>query len=192
VNITIINPLATLLRQFYNVASWGQAEADYLKHHNLPMEAANAHCGGFFILPCAFDGSDLFTFNAGGVSAVVIEVYGDDDETVIDLAAWPVDRPENFATAMGAALLGAARVCNPASWFPGPLPIFRTPLKWLQARCQGVVVLDYKSAPLVLADALGDLEAEDEAHQAELRRLLCRPFVNPRNIVAPRMARRAA
>ena len=39
-----------------------------------------------------------------------------DDETVLDLVAWPLDRPDRFATALGVAEgLGLARVCDPAT-----------------------------------------------------------------------------
>jgi hypothetical protein len=115
----------------------------------------------------------------GAVRAIVHVVYGDDAETPVDLVAWTRAHPERVLRCLRAAVaLGIDRIANPASYFAGkPLQIHRTPLAWLRANCQGIVVL---SADGVL-DRLDRLPArpepyrllaEDLDHGVELRRLL--------------------
>ncbi|MFG1222142.1 hypothetical protein [Xanthobacter wiegelii] len=121
-----------------------------------------------------------FHFDPAGELAVVVEALEIEhgERWLVDLVAWPVDRPSEFATAAGRAdLLGADQVDNPASFFGGrPLLVHRTPLGWLRAGCCGVVVLDERRAGGRLAGALGNLLAEDLAHARELHRLMGRAF----------------
>jgi hypothetical protein len=127
-----------------------------------------------------------FEFCDDGVPTAVCEVRGDDAETVIDLVAWPIARPEKFATALGVATgLGKDQAKNPATFFAGrPLLIHRTPLGWIRSGCRGVVVLDRLMAPLWLAAALGPIAGEDLTHGHELARLL-HPHVSASRILAP-------
>jgi hypothetical protein len=61
------------------------------------------------------------------------------------------------------------------------MPVFCTPLRWLKADRRGLVIAD----PLLAAHRLSGLilEAEDEAHAAELSRILSVP---PPTIVVSR------
>ena len=59
-----------------------------------------------------------FEFCDDGIPVAVCEVLGDDAETVIDLVAWPIMRPDKFATALGAAGgLGADQAKKPSTFF---------------------------------------------------------------------------
>ena len=185
--------LGPLLAHFYGLADPSPASIAYIRAHELDLEEVTAHAGCLAVTNCTF-GRWCFTFDNAGEPSVVIEVYDDDDETPIDLVAWPAERPQTFATALGfAAVMGAAGVVNPASWaFGQRLRVFRTPLRWSQARCPGVVILDYKMAPSRSPKPLAPLRQKTRHTPYQLRNLLCRPLVGPRNIVAPRAARRAA
>lgn len=187
-----LNPLGQLLEDFYTHADWREHEAAFARRYRLPMAAINSYTGGYFILPCEFDGNGFFKFSKQGEAACVFEVY--DAETVIDLCAFALAKPETFGTALGnAVVLGQCHIANPGTWALGKtLPIYRTPLEWLQAGCDGVCVLDHVFAPAMLGDALGPLLAADEAHQRSLRNLLCTPPVDPRNILVRAEAGRAA
>lgn len=126
-------------------------------------------------------------------AAVVIEAFDVDEETVVDLVAWNMDRPEKFGTALGrAAALGLGAVTNPATFHLGqPLPVHRTPLSWLQHGCSGCVVLDRLSAPRWLGEAPGSIAAEDVEHGRELARLL-HPYFPPSRVLVPQLRGAAA
>ena len=70
----------------------------------------------------------------------------------------------------------------------GALPVWRSPLNWLRAGREGIVLIRPTAAAYFLDDA-GPLLAEDVAHAAELRRLMTR--TGPRILVRDR-DRRAA
>ncbi len=127
-----------------------------------------------------------FDFCDDGIPVAVCEVLGDDAETVIDLVAWPVTRPDKFATALGAASgLGADQAKKPSTFFAGqPLLIHRTPLGWIKAGCLGAVILNRLTAPIWLGAALGPIAGENLEHARELARLL-HPHVSPSRILAP-------
>ena len=116
----------------------------------------------------------------------MIEVFDEDGETTVDLMAWPLDKPDQFACALGRADgLGLWQVRNPATYFAGrPLQVWRTPLAWLQASCLGAVVFDTSSARSWLSAAPGLIAGQDIAHARGLARLL-HPFVEPTRILAP-------
>jgi hypothetical protein len=176
-----IDPLAEWLAEYYSRA--GSAVA-YAKRHCLDMDDVLAHAGTIATARCWFDGKGYFSFDDDGEPAIVIEAYDVDDETTIDLLAWPMDRPETFATALGAAtVLGIANVFNPASWaISGLLRIHRTPLSWLKAGCCGCVILDHRFAPYLLGQAFGPMLAENEGHARTLKAMLCQPPVDPTSI----------
>lgn len=183
--------LEELRAEFCDLAGWSPAWADYVHGHALDLAMVEAHAGAIGVCRVRFLPGRRFDFAPDGRLAAVIEAFGADDDRVLDLVAWPVERPDKFATALGRAVgLGHARVESPATYHGGrPLRVFRTPLGWLQAGCQGAVILDPDAAPGWLPDALGPIAGEDIDHAREIARLL-RPYVQPRRIVAP--IRRAA
>jgi len=171
------------------------ATASFVKSNRLDLEMVNAHAGTISLLPCAFDGAGYFDFDPGGDICCVFEVLDEDAATSTDLCAFSVIFPDRFGLAMGsAAVLGLTNVTNPASWaFGKVLPVYRRPIDWLRAGCEGVVILDHYAAPACLSRKLGNLLAEDEAHARELKSLLCTPQVDPTSILFPKStARRAA
>ena len=86
-----------------------------------------------------------------GEPAFVMAVHAVDVETVIDLIAWPVMRPEAFGSYFRyAGLLGGDAVVNPASFTEAPCPIWATPLAWLRGDLHGCVVLDPSMAAPIL------------------------------------------
>jgi hypothetical protein len=171
-------------------ARWTGEASAYVAKHGLDMEAVNAHCGTLVTMNCHFIGNGHFVLDDEGTPAIVIEVLGEDDETTIDLCGWPLDQPESFATMLGADALGMANVVNPASWsFGHVLEVYRTPVRWLQARCDGCVVLDHRYVPAWLGQALGPIQAEDLAHARQLHAWL-NPRFDMRKILVPKVSER--
>ena len=125
----------------------------YIKAERIDARDCCPHCGLLAVTPCAFF-SSRFDFaapdEADAEPAAVIECLGDDGATIIDLCAWPLADPTRFAIMFGTAFaLGIERVDNPATYFAGQhLQLYRTPLRWLQAGCDGAVILDQASAHL--------------------------------------------
>jgi hypothetical protein len=112
------------------------------------------------------DGSRIFELDDElGEPAFVLAVHDVAAETIIDLVAWPIKRPQAFGTYCGyAGLLGGDAAVNPASFIEAPCPIWATALAWLQADICGCVVLDPRSATPVLRQAPGQFQCEDEDH----------------------------
>jgi hypothetical protein len=180
-----------VLETFYEAAGlgWSPETAAYVEQNELDLEMINAHAGVLAIVGCRFLGNGRFELDADGEPAAIIEAFGNDAATTIDLCAWPINAPEAFATAIGAAAgLGIANVINPASWFGRrAMPVHRTPLGWLKSGCDGCVVLDHRLVSHWLRKALGPIGFEDNQHCREIEALLNpRPF--PRNRIVRRRA----
>lgn len=100
-----------------------------------------------------------------GEPAFVMAVHDVDARSVVDLIAWPIWHPEEFATYFGlAAVLGGDAAVNPASFIAEPCPIWSTPLSWLQADLRGCVVLNPRLAGPILAAATGFFQCEGHEH----------------------------
>jgi hypothetical protein len=100
---------------------------------------------------------------------------------IIDLLAWHPAAAGRWALRCGAAeWLGCI---EPQYIDPPVAAIRRSPLTWFRAGCTGLVLLT--RAPADQYRVLcwcRQLEAEDDVHRDELRRLLRRPFPVPRVI----------
>jgi hypothetical protein len=135
---------------------------------------------------------DIFVPDPDGVPAFVLPIraYGplspeapEPRETlhngsIIDLCAIHPERPGCFALRRGVAeWLGC---CAPQFLNPDPVRVWRTALSWLQAGCDGLVLLsrDRRDQYRVLS-SLNAIIAEDEVHAAELRAVLARPWPAP-------------
>jgi len=177
---------------FYEVADWSPEAASYLTAENISLEIALAHAGIFAVCRCNFNGR-RFEFDGDGVPAAVVEVLADDAATPIDLCAWPLDLPERFATALGEAdLIGITNVTNPATFAGGrPLRVWRTPLAWLKAGCQGCAVLNPAGGRHWLPMAPGKLLAESLEHGRALRSMLGKDF-DPNRLLVPAEKQRSA
>jgi hypothetical protein len=98
---------------------------------------------------------------------------------LIDLVAWDPRNPRQWTLRVGnATWLG----CIPPQYLdPEPVRIWRSVLNWLRAGCTGMVPLSHDLATTysLLMGFPGGIEAEDEVHAAELRRILERPWPLP-------------
>ena len=155
--------------ELYARADWSPDSAAYIRANQIDIVACYRFCGIVAVTPCAFY-ARRFDFahydEPDAEPAAVIEVIGQDAETVIDLCAWPLNSPDHFASGLGAAaLLGTDRVTNPATYYAGQfLQVYRTPLAWLQAGCAGAVILDPIEARFALSHARGPIAGEDLDH----------------------------
>lgn len=169
---------------------------DFFAHEALDLRLVEAFAGSLTLARCTFSPPPRrFHLDPDAKLAAVIDVLEveDGERWRADLLAWPIDRPSEFATAVGRAdLLGADRIENPSSYLGGrPLQVHRTPLAWLRAGCQGVVVLDERRGGVRLAAALGNLAGEDEEHARQIVRMTA-GMLSPRRIVFPRASASAA
>jgi len=93
---------------------------------------------------------------------------------IIDLLAFSPMAPRRWALRHGiATVLGAV---EPPDFDPEPVPVRRDVTDWLRDNCRGLVLLarDPHDAASVLR-GIEKIEAEDDRHAAELRRLLSLP-----------------
>jgi hypothetical protein len=150
---------------------------DYVRNSAIDIPTVCRFAGLLAVTHCIFYDHRRFDFadpaEREAEAAAVIEAIGDDGSTVIDLVAWAVDEPGRFAGLFGdVSMLGTDRVDNPASYFAGQhLQIYQTPLRWLQAGCNGAVVIDPHGARTVLRRAGGPIAGEDIQHARALQRL---------------------
>lgn len=163
----------------------------FLAREGLDLRLIQALAGSLVLAKCTFTPAPRrFRLDAAGELSAIVEAIEIEagERWLVDLVAWPIARPAEFASVDGrAVLLGGDEVDNPASYFGGrPLPVHRTPTAWLRAGCRGVVPLDENRAWIRLAGALGRLAAEDEEHARELARM-CAGMFSPRRIVFPRL-----
>jgi hypothetical protein len=113
------------------------------------------------------------------------------DGWIVDLVAFHPAHPSRWALRRGTAeWLGAV---EPQYLDSEPVPVWRTPLAWLEAGCRGLVLLsrEHTSQYRVLS-GLGEVVAEDTWHAAELRQTLARPWPIPQVISFQKEARDAA
>lgn len=150
---------------------------DYVRNSAIDIPTVARFGGLIAVTHCIFFDHGQFDFadpaEREAEAAAVIEALGDDGATVIDLVAWAIGEPGRFASLFGdVSVLGADRVGNPASYFGGQhLQIYKSPLRWLQAGCNGAVVIDPHGARIVLRRAGGPIAGEDIQHARALQKL---------------------
>ena len=148
---------------------------------------------------------NTFAFDDGGGSAFIVPVRVENavtpeaadpaevicDGWIVDLVAFHPDHPARWALRTGAAeWLGSI---EPQYLDPEPVPMWRTPLAWLQAGCRGLVLLSKeRESHYRILSSLGEIVAEDHQHATELRQHLGRPWPMPKVMTGTREARRAA
>lgn len=150
---------------------------DYLKGAGIKTGLAEQHYSvGTISVANVWDcGNQRFDFaDEGGFRALVCEALAEDMETVIDLVAWPLDRPAHVMSAFGrCAFLGAHRVHNPATYLMGfPLVVHKTPLDFMRASFRGAAIVCPKLAARQLIDLPGQIAAQDYRHGRYLKRLI--------------------
>src|SRR5262249_36760452 len=137
-------------------------------------------CGWVGVERISVDGS-VYQPDEGGSWAFITPIHADADGPealdpeemlqvgdVVDLIAWRPEKPERWALRRGSVTwLGAI---GPQLLDPDPVPIWRTPLAWLQAGGMGLCLLSQ-----VLHDrqrillGIRHILAEDVEHGRELR-----------------------
>jgi hypothetical protein len=188
-NDLIVSARIELLRRTSEPACV-EASGQYIRQHHLDFANVEAAAGFLAVLPLRIEQA-WFDFADEGELGVVIEAFGEDGETVDDLAAWPVAAPDRLYSMFGRVpVLGAANISNPATYFLGrPLQVHRTALSWLKAGGTGCVVVNEPAAARMLIDVPGNYAGEDRKHAVDLRRMGER-LLDPKRILYP--ARRVA
>ena len=187
------------LAEVYDLYRDRMPTVNYLAAHNIDINAVAGFCGSPTVLPITLLRNkrfDLPDHDAGAGAGVVIEVRGEDGETVIDLVAWPITNATDIHTLCGSApILGLWQAFNAATYvFDYPLAIHRTPLDWLKADCQGAAIIIPDLAAqtfLDIANFGGQIGASDPAHARELKAHLV-AFFSTVKIISPNPLRRVA
>ena len=140
-----------------------QSEFDALVNMGI-TDTTLADIGGFGVGDVTFMEND-FEFG-GDTRALIIPAY--EGGQLLDLVAVNAKRPTRFARLYCRAwCLG--EIFN--AWEPNvPLPVWRSPLRWLREGAEGVVIMDWGQAYWRFPDL--DLIAEDEAHGQQIRKLM--------------------
>jgi hypothetical protein len=120
-----------------------------------------------------------------GPWAVIVPAV--EDDVLVDLVAASL-RPPSVGRAVrrrrgDAQVLGYDRI-GEARWFERPLTLFDDPVEWLLADGQGIVVLDWRVAPGLLADLPG-LVCQSDWLANRVARAFARPIPLPPLYVPP-------
>lgn len=142
--------------------------------------------------------SGLYEPDASGALAFITPVLVDSPMTpesrsprafavgnFIDLIAWDPQAPQDWALRAGQ---GGWLGCVPPQYLdPEPVWIRPTVLDWFRWWCSGLVVLSRDPAVTysLLMGFPGGIWVEDEAHLADLKRTLLRPWPLPEASVGP-------
>lgn len=155
---------------------------DYCRAQGVDFAGTVPSCGGVFLAEVEPAGA-RFEPVEGGRLAAWCDVLAEDAETVIDVVAWPIDQPAHWWTLAGTApALGLAHAANPATYALGfPLRLHRTPLAWLQAECDGAVILNRLAGGRWLRELEAPrVAAADADHAAEIDAALKAAYPLPR------------
>lgn len=190
--------------QLYRAAQPHGAYLGYMRETGLGLRSLGdpdpiaEHCGCMAVTTIRVDWEGHFEFAHPGEKnvtvAAVIEAFGRDGEALVDLVAWPVEKPDVVHTHLGrASMLGVANVYRATTYIFGkPLQVHRTPLEWLKAGCEGAVVIDPKQAAWTLLEAPGRIAGQDRRHSEELARIVGSLFDRSRFVSPATELRRAA
>lgn len=116
------------------------------------------------------------------------------DGTPEDIIAFNPNQPEKWWLRRGDAVYLGGHEVQPRNWAmpqdfaepilspiepETPLQIWRHPLNWLRASCQGVVVIDWPKAQIDITAVNTKIEAEDANHRREIEKRLRAPLPGP-------------
>ncbi|TVR05825.1 MAG: hypothetical protein EA385_17270 [Salinarimonadaceae bacterium] len=168
----------------------------YVRAHRLDLFRIEGFAGVAAATPIIDCGNARFDFGDEHNEAVpgfICEAFAADGETVIDLVAWPLDRPDQPMSMFGrVGLIGVAAAMNPATYiFDNPLVIERNPLDWLRSGCVGAAIVDPRVAAWELIDCPGRIAGQDQAHARQLLEL-AHSVIDGSRFVAPARNARAA
>lgn len=108
------------------------------------------------------------------VERVLLILITDPEGDAVDIAAWQPASGRLGTWCHRAWALGESTIYAPRLSEQGALPVWRSPVGWLRARREGVVLIQPRLAAAFLCDA-GPLLAEDVEHGCELKEKLTRP-----------------
>ena len=149
--------MVELMREWLSAAAHRNA-TDVITRVGINDPDVIGHCGIARVRRHA----NFYELEENGCLAVIVPVikFGE----LVDLVAFLPEQPERFRTRLGTCgLLGGDSDVT----YSLPLQVSRTPLGWLQAGCEGVVVLDWKLARGDLS-FVQDLIVEDQRHADEI------------------------
>ncbi len=169
---------------------------DYVRRHGLDLFRIERFAGATAVAPIIDCGNRRFEFGEGREDAApgfIVEARGADGETVIDLVAWPLDRPDHATSMFGrVGLIGVAAAVDPTTYiFDKPLVIHRSPLDWLRSGCAGAAIVDPRRAAWELIDCPGRIAGQDAAHARQLLDIAS-SVIDRSRFVAPARTPRAA
>jgi hypothetical protein len=164
----------------------------YGRHHRLDMATIAAHAGFLTVtlgrLHSEDDGSRGYRLTPDGSPLAVIEAIlfnAHREPVTADLVAWPLSDPDDVASAMGlndgADLLGPQNAVKRGG---APLRVHFRPLDWMQAGCEGCVILK-PGARHWLRQAGGPFVVRDQTDAARLHDLLGMEGERPAQILIP-------
>jgi len=163
-------------RELHDRADAGFPETfGFLKEHGVEIGVAGRHIGGVAVTSiCLYPGARFDFSVEDDNEALVFEVFGADDETVVDLAAIPVANKAAVTTMFGrCTLLGLSAALNPATYFMGgSLAVHETALDWLRSGWRGAAIVDAGQAARILRDLQGPIAAANMLHGRRLKALI--------------------
>jgi hypothetical protein len=113
-----------------------------------------------------------FVDDGEGIDALILLARDECGEPA-DLVAWSTRHQELGAYFGAVSVLGADDILAPRLTGEAALLIHRTPLEWLKAGREGVVIINAEDAAVALRD-FGPFVARDVEHGKELRRIFRR------------------
>jgi len=131
-------------------------------------------------------GNRRFDFELDGQKAVVFEALAEDGTTVLDLVAWPTEKPSQVLSMFGrCGILGGFEAFNPSTYsFGQPLIMHRNPLEFFQAGFRGAVIVEPRVAARQMLDIPGRICAKNRRH-GEWIDSVRRSVIRPDMIVVP-------
>lgn len=113
--------------------------------------------GHFGICRAQFHGDLYEPTGADGEPVIVMGVSEHPDEQIIDLVAFQPSDPTRWWLRSGQGVVLGLHNARLAAFKEEPVFVHATPLDWLRAECQGVVVLDWTADILSRLDGYGIL-----------------------------------
>ena len=142
--------------------------------------------GMFGVSRIRIDADGTYEPAEDGIGAIVMGVI--EHNELSDLLAFCTAAPSRWWRRLGLAVYLGEEKVDYAAFMKTPLRLFRTPVNWLRAECEGAVVLDWRFGRSALFD-VSRIGAEDLDHREEIkRRLRDRDPILPRIIVPGRLA----
>ena len=152
-------------------------------------------CGNAGVVAVETTRDGLYQPAPGGRRAFIMPVYGPfrppkvpiadpADAAPIDLLGWYSHRPGRWWRRRGVAIILGEWAVELGETYDEPVRVYRTPLDWLRAGGEGLVIVDWTEAYFRLAGL--QLVASDVAHGEELQRRLRPPQPEGPRILVPR------